>query len=153
MLFSHFSWKSLIFVHGNKGGGRQSKYTGPALLSRVGGRGRREHPPLSYMHLKCMQISLSPISVLLRQSLSIKKSYVGAVQNVSATLTFSMAFLPSSKHDGGNILKWMLLCFIDCWILQPVDLHENFPALTYHPSRLKCIHLQMGGGNVERLDW
>jgi hypothetical protein len=51
--FSRLSWKSLIFVHGNKGGG-QAGYTRPAFLSRVGGRGRREQPSLSYIHLKCM---------------------------------------------------------------------------------------------------
>jgi hypothetical protein len=26
-----------------------------------------------------------------------------------------------------------------------IDLQENFPALIYHPSRRKCIHLQTGG--------
>ena len=67
------------FCPWEQGGGRQAEYTRPAFLSRVGGRERREHPPLPYIQSNAF--SYSPISVLLRQSLSIKKSYVGAVHS------------------------------------------------------------------------
>ncbi len=52
------------------------------LLIACGGRGGREHPPwptYNQMHAG-FSFSYSPISVLLRQPLSIKKSYAGAVQ-------------------------------------------------------------------------
>ncbi len=64
-----------------EGEGGQAGYTRPAfLLSRVGGEGEARATVLVLHTLRCMQISLSPISVLLRQPLSIKKSYAGAVQ-------------------------------------------------------------------------
>ena len=50
------------------------------LIACGGGEGEARATVLVLHTLKCMQISLSPISVLLRQPLSLKKSYAGAVQ-------------------------------------------------------------------------
>ena len=56
--FQPLSLKITSFGHGEcvgREGGGEAGYTGPAsLLSRVGGRGRREQPSLSYIHLECM---------------------------------------------------------------------------------------------------
>ncbi len=69
-----------------KGGGGAAIVHKARLLIACGGRGRREQLSLSYIHLKCMKISLSPISYLsyLRFAEAVsfdKKSYVGAVHN------------------------------------------------------------------------
>jgi hypothetical protein len=63
--------------------GGQSQHTRPASLSRVGGgEGASTHlwPTYNQTHAG-FSFSYSPISVLLRQPLSIKKSYAGAVQS------------------------------------------------------------------------
>jgi hypothetical protein len=54
------------------------------LLIACGGEGKARAPTFALHTIKCMQVSLfsySPISVLLRQPLSIKKGYAGAVHN------------------------------------------------------------------------
>ncbi len=61
------------------GGGKQDTQ-GPPSSYRMWGEGEARATILVLHTLECMQISLSPISVLLRQPLSIKKSYAGAVQ-------------------------------------------------------------------------
>jgi hypothetical protein len=53
------------------GGGAVIVHTARSLLSRVGGEGEARAPTFVLHTLECMQIPLSPISVLLRQSLSI----------------------------------------------------------------------------------
>ena len=44
-----------------------------------GGEGEARAPALALHTINCRQVSLSPISIWLRQPLSIKKSYAGAV--------------------------------------------------------------------------
>ncbi len=75
--------KITSFGHGEcvgGGGGKQDTHRAAILLSCVGGEGEARATVLVLHTLKYMQISLSPISVLLRQPLSIKKSSAGAAQ-------------------------------------------------------------------------
>ncbi len=64
-----------------EGGGASRIHKARLPLIAGGGEGEARATVLVLvLHtLGCMQISLSPISVLLRQPLSIKKSYAGAV--------------------------------------------------------------------------
>jgi hypothetical protein len=67
-------------VRGWRGGGSRIHKARRPLIACGGGEGEARATVLVPHTPKCMQISLSPISVLLRQPLSIKKSYAGAVQ-------------------------------------------------------------------------
>jgi hypothetical protein len=58
------------------------------ITSKRGVRGDRAYPPLTYMQSMRagLSFSRSPISLLLRQPLLIKKSYAGAIQVLSHDL-------------------------------------------------------------------
>ncbi len=66
------------------GGGGSHSTQGPPSYRVWRGEGEARAPALALHTIKCMQVSLSPISVLLRQPLSIKKSYAGAVHRIRA---------------------------------------------------------------------
>ncbi len=64
-----------------EGGGSHSTQGPPSYRVWGGGEGASTHPCPTYNQMHAgFSFSYPPISVLLRQSLSIKKSYVGAVQ-------------------------------------------------------------------------
>ncbi len=70
-----------------KRGGAAIVHPGPAsfITCKRGVRGDCAHPPPTYMQPMRAGLSFSypPISLLLRQPLSIKKSYAGAIQSVT----------------------------------------------------------------------
>ncbi len=72
-------------MRGWRGGGSRI-YKARLPLIACGGEGEARATVLVLHTLECMQISLSPIFVLLRQPLSIKKSYAGAVHTANEGL-------------------------------------------------------------------
>ncbi len=99
MLFSRFSWKSLeigLFVYYERGGAA-IVHPGPPLIAcgKEGVKGGCAYPPLT--HIQSMHAGFSfsypPISLLLRQPLSIKKSYAGAIQYISLSFLFLHTYI------------------------------------------------------------
>ncbi len=78
----------------------EAGYTRPAiLLSRVGGEGEARATILVLHTLKCMQISLSPISVLLRQPLSIKKELRRSCTQMKIKLNIPVTWIQITNKD------------------------------------------------------